>query len=617
MKIAIARRRRVLLLLLQLVLAAASNLAAFLIRFDGALPPVHVQPFLLALPVLLVLRLSAFQLFGLHQGLWRYAGVWDLQRIVAAVTLSTAAFALVVNGLVDVGPYPRSIHVIDTLLLTSLLGGFRLLRRAYRQFDRFQKDKRVLIFGAGDAGEMLVRDMKNNRLYNSEPIGFIDDDRGKLGRTIHGVRVLGTRADLPRILAEEQPHEVIVATPTASPAQVRAIVRALEPFKIPIKTLPNLRDVLQGRVSVEHIRRMKLEDLMARQPVDLSPEPVERLVQGRRVLVTGAGGSIGSELARQLAGFGPAALVLLDRYENALFELVHDLAHRDLAHIPIIADVTDSARVDRVFATFLPDVVFHAAAHKHVPLMEANPAEAVKNNVTGTRVLGEAAVRHGVREFVLISTDKAVNPSSVMGATKRVAELITRGLAAHSGTRFVAVRFGNVLGSNGSVVQIFQQQIARGGPVTVTHPDMRRYFMLIPEAVSLVLHAAARRGDGTICVLDMGEQVNLLDFARNVIRLAGYVPEDEISITFIGPRPGEKLSEELWEEGETVESSGVNSFYVLRHKPVRPDWRALVTDLEAAAAAEEEERVISLLGELVPTFVPAAHAAGSQPAAAR
>ncbi len=368
-------------MLAQIALAAASNFAAFLLRFDGELPAVHLRPFLLGLPVLLLLRLLAFELFGLQQGLWRYAGLWDLQRIVAAVTLSTAAFALLVNGIVDIGSYPRSIHVVDTLVLTALLGGLRLLRRAYREFDRFQKEKRVLIFGAGDAGEMLVRDMKNNRFYNSEPIGFIDDDRGKLGRTIHGVRVLGTRADLPRILAAEQPHEVIVATPTATPAQVRGIVRALEPFKVPIKTLPNLRDVLQGRIKVEQIRGMKLEDLMARAPIDLSPEPVQRLVHGRRVLVTGAGGSIGSELARQLAGFAPAALVLVDRYENALFELGHDLAHRNLPHVQVIADITDAARVDRVFATFMPEVVFHAAAHKHVPLMEANPAEAVKNNV--------------------------------------------------------------------------------------------------------------------------------------------------------------------------------------------------------------------------------------------
>jgi FlaA1/EpsC-like NDP-sugar epimerase len=599
------RYRRVLLILAQLALTALSNYFAFLFRFDGGpIPEVHVRPFLIGLPILLFYRFIAFAAFRLHHGLWRYASIWDLQAIVASVALSSIAFAGTIHILLDIGPYPRWIHLIDGLVLVCLLGGVRLLRRIYHDFDRFETEKRVLIFGAGDAGEMLVRDMKNNRFYNSEPVGFVDDDLEKVGRTIHGVQVLGTRDDLGRIIAERQPHEVIVATPRAQPAQIRAIVRALEPYKVPIKTLPNLRDILSGKTPISQVRSLALEDLMARRPVGLDTERIDRLVRDRRVLVTGAGGSIGSELSRQLAALGPQSLILLDHYENTLFELGQDLRQRGLAHTAVIADITDARRIDRIFAADKPDLVFHAAAHKHVPLMEANPSEAVKNNIGGTRVLAEAAAKHGVSEFVLISSDKAVNPSSVMGVTKRVAELIVRAATRDSSTRFVAVRFGNVLGSNGSVVGLFQQQIARGGPVTVTHPDMRRFFMLIPEAVSLVLHAAAMRDAGTIYALDMGEQIRLVDFARNMIRLAGFVPEEEIPITFIGSRPGEKLYEELWEQGETIEVSEVDKVFRVKPAAIPDDLANLLAAVESMAATERDDMVIALLADLVPSFTP-------------
>jgi FlaA1/EpsC-like NDP-sugar epimerase len=614
-KVTLMRHRRALVVLAQVVLSAAANYLAFLLRFDGTLPDVHVRPFLQGLPILLALRTAAFTVFRLHQGLWRYASVWDLQNIIGAVSLSSVAFALVVNVFVDLGPYPRSIHIIDSMLLIVMLGGVRMLRRVYHEFDRFQTERRVLIFGAGDAGEMIVRDMKNNRFYNCDPIGFVDDDIEKVGRSIHGVPVLGTREDLAKILEEEQPHEVIVAIPRAEPAQIRSIVRSLEPFKVPIKTLPNLSDVLAGRVELKQIRNLSLEDLMARRPIGLDHEPVRNLVNGRRVLVTGAGGSIGSELSRQLAVLGPSHLIVLDRYENTLFELCTSLGYATTcAFTPVIGDICDDHRMDRVFATMRPDIVFHAAAHKHVPLMETNPTEAVKNNVAGTRILSAAAMRHEVSEFVLISSDKAVNPSSVMGATKRVAELIVRSYASQSSTRFMAVRFGNVLGSNGSVAGIFERQIARGGPVTVTHPEMRRYFMLIPEAVSLVLHAAATQDTSTIFALDMGEQIRLVDFARTMIRLAGFVPEEEIAITYSGIRPGEKLSEELWEDGEISETSAVAEVFRVRSKPVPDNLHSVVSRLEAAAAAECDEEVLKLLSEIVPTF--RTHAAAPRAAVA-
>jgi FlaA1/EpsC-like NDP-sugar epimerase len=613
------RHRRVLVvfgLLGQVGLAAASNYLAFLLRFDGILPDVHVEPFLRGLPILLCLRAAALVSFRLHRGLWRYASVWDLQNIVSAVGLSSIFFALIVNVIVDIGPYPRSIHFIDSVLLIVFLGGVRMLRRAYHEFDRVQTERRVLIFGAGDAGELIVRDMKNNRFYNCEPVGFVDDDIEKVGRSIHGVPVLGTREDLARILEREKPDEVLVAIPRAQPSQIRGILRSLEPFKIPIKTLPNLSDVLAGRVELKQIRNLSLEDLLTRQPVGLDQEPVRKLVNGRRVLVTGAGGSIGSELSRQLAALGPSHLLVLDQYENTLFQLCGALSHTtSCAFTPIIADIADERRIDRVFRTMRPDIVFHAAAHKHVPLMETNPAEAVKNNVAGTRIVAVAAMRNGVSEFVLISSDKAVNPSSVMGATKRVAELIVRSYAEESRTRFMAVRFGNVLGSNGSVAPIFEQQIARGGPVTVTHPEMRRYFMLIPEAVSLVLHAAASQDTNTIYALDMGEQIPLVDFARNMIRLAGYVPDEDIAITFTGIRPGEKLCEELWEDTESGEMSSVAQVFRVRSTPVPANIHSTVARLESAASAEHDDEVLRLLSEIVPTFRTAPPAAVSPLAA--
>ena len=599
--------RRQIAVVAHLTMAAASNYSAFLLRFDFTMPVEHVRPFLQTLPVLLLVRGLSFWGFGLYRGLWRYASLSDLQRIIGAVALSSAAMILWVIGPFGVLPYPRSVFVIDSLVLICLLGGTRLTRRFYREFSRLESEKRILVYGAGDAGEMIVRDMKNNRFYGSDPVGFIDDDRAKVGRSIHGVRVLGTREDLSRLLEIHHPDEVLVAMPSAEPHQVRAIVRSLEHFKVPIKTLPNLRDVLDGKIEIGQIRNLSPEDLMSREPIKLDSEPVRRLINGRRVLVTGAGGSIGSELVRQLARFGPARILMVDRYENSLFDIASDLTanHPACAHESLIADVTDEGRVDRIFETRQPEVVFHAAAHKHVPLMEINPSEAVKNNVRGTRIVAEAAARWGTREFVLISSDKAVNPSSVMGATKRLCEQVVRSITGTCPTRFVAVRFGNVLGSNGSVSTVFAQQIKRGGPVTVTHPDVRRYFMLIPEAVQLVLHAAAMTGDGSIYALEMGEQIRIQDFARNLIRLSGFVPDQEIAVQFIGLRPGEKLYEELVEEGECAEPAGVPKVMRVQSSvPLADDFNGRLRELEAAGAEGRDADVIQLLTELVPTFRP-------------
>ena len=610
MKVRILRYRHLILVLLHVGLVALSFWAALMLRFDGSVPDEYVRGYWKSLPWLVGIRALVFWRFKLFHGLWRYASIIDLQHIILGVVISSVMFAVVARALpppFEILPHSRSVTVVDSIILIVLLGGARMIRRAAHEFDRLQSERRVLVYGAGDAGEMIVRDMKNNRFYNSDPIGFVDDDPAKVGRSIHGLRVLGTRDDLPAIMQREKPHEVLVAMPRAKPADLRAVLTSLEPFKVPIKTLPNLRDILDGKVQVAHIRNLSLEDLMSRERIGLDPEPVRQLVNGRRVLVSGAGGSIGSELCRQLASFGPSRLLLVERYENAMFDLLGDLAtsHPNCHAEPLIADITDADRIDRIFADTRPEIVFHAAAHKHVPLMEANPSEAVKNNVRGSRLLAETALRHGVSQFVLISTDKAVNPSSVMGATKRIAEQIVRSLNRPGGTHFVAVRFGNVLGSNGSVTRTFEAQIARGGPVTVTHPEIRRYFMLIPEAVQLVLHAAAMKDAGSIYALEMGEQVRLQDLARNMIRLSGYVPDEEIQVRFIGLRPGEKLYEELVEESERAEPSSVSKVQAVRSGPLPADLlRTLVPELERAAQQGHDAVVVGLLSALVPTFRP-------------
>jgi FlaA1/EpsC-like NDP-sugar epimerase len=462
------------------------------------------------------------------------------------------------------------------------------------------------VFGAGDAGELIVRDMKNRPEHDALPIGFLDDDRRKVGRRIHGVPVLGTGADATAVIAARTPDEVLIAVPSATPEVMRHIVRTLEYAKVRITTLPNLRDLIRP-VDVRQIRELRVEDLLSRTPVGLDPEPARRLIAGKNVLVTGAGGSIGSEICRQVAALGPRRLTVLDRYENSLVQLVDGLTREWRVDVrAVIADITDQRRVDQIMEEHQPGIVFHAAAHKHLPLMEANPCEAVKNNVRGSRIVAEACLRHEVARFVLISTDKAVNPTSIMGATKRVAELVTRELAGRSSaTTFITVRFGNVLGSNGSVVPRFLEQIRRGGPVTVTDPDMRRYFMLIPEAVQLVLGAAALPEHGGTYVLDMGAPLKLLDMARDLIRLSGFIPDDEIAISFIGRRPGEKLQEDLVGADEAVEQSPIEKILrVVTLAPPRAGGRLLdtVEDLERAAAAEETEAVFMYLNVLVPTY---------------
>ncbi|HSC28711.1 MAG TPA: nucleoside-diphosphate sugar epimerase/dehydratase [Vicinamibacterales bacterium] len=596
-----ARIHRPLAIALQLGLVVLSNWLAFLLRFDGDLPPLARVAFWQMLPWLVAIRALTFIPFRLYEGLWRYTSLYDLRAIAGGVSVSSAAFYLLAQTPLAPPMYPRSIFVVDALLVTLMLGGVRLTRRIVADLPRARPGRRVLVFGAGDAGELIVRDMKNNARYGYLPVGFVDDDESKVGHRIHGIPVLGTRHDLAQIIRTRQPHEVLLAIPRAEPVAVRSIVRSLEPFKIPIKTLPNLRDLIDGKTEVSQIRSLSVEDLLSRAPVGLDPVPVRHLIAGRRVLVTGAGGSIGSELCRQIARQLPSALVMVERYENSLHAIRMELEDSRLQFglHPVVGDVTDSVRVAEVMQRYQPEIVFHAAAHKHVPLMEENPCEAVKNNVRGTRLVAQAAELHGVDRFILISTDKAVNPTSVMGASKRLAEQVVQLQAVESATSFAVVRFGNVLASNGSVVPRFLEQIKNGGPVTITHPEIRRFFMLIPEAVQLVLHAAAQARSGAVYVLEMGEQVKLLDMARDLIRLSGFVPDDEIPIEFVGLRPGEKLYEELVGADEEVGPSDVEKVLrVTSHALPGGDFGAAITRIEADAAAGESDAVLEALATL-------------------
>ena len=602
----IVRWRKPIIVVLDTALIILANYFAFGLRYDGSIPESEIHTFEQTVLALVAIRGVAFALFGLNEGLWRYTSIWDLQNIIGGVLTSTIVFYGWVHWVMEIYSYPRSIFAIDAILLIGFLTGVRLPSRILRDKPIFQKKRKVLIVGAGDSGERVVREMKTRTVFNCQPIGFVDDNVGLLNQRIHGVRVLGTVQDLPRLVEGLKPEVVVVAVPNAVPEFLRDLVIKLEPYNISIKTLPAKEELLADQSTVSQIRNVSIPDLLSRAPIDLDNEATRQMVRGKCVLITGAGGSIGSELARQITLFEPKVLLLYERHENSLYNIHKELEDRRLTFtvVPLIGDVTVAQRLCAVLEQYKPQILFHAAVHKHVPLVELNPLDAVKNNCIGTRVTAEAASLYGVEQFVHISTDKAVNPSSVMGATKRVAELIIQDIARTSRTRFLLVRFGNVLGSSGSVLLRFQEQIKAGGPVTVTHPEIRRYFMLIPEAVQLVLQAATIGEQGHIYILDMGEQIKVLDIARSLIRLSGLNPGKDIPIRFVGLRPGEKLYEELVGEGEIAIQSSLEKIMQIRtiSQLDFEEFREKLSALEAASYRDEASVLLERLKEIVPMF---------------
>lgn len=598
------------------LLVVLTALAGLCLRFEGTLPPDFLADYAAIAAAHVVGSLLLFGLLGLYRRLWAFAGLFDAVLIVIAATAATA-WASVLLFIYPGDGYSRAALLAQFVLLTASLGGIRLLpriRQAYAAALTGQggQGPRVLIAGAGAAGRMALREIRRHPALG-RCIAFLDDDPAKVGARVDGVPVLGRLTDLEIVVQRTGAGALIVAMPSAAPDVIEPLVFRAKKLRLDVKVLPAVHDLIRNG-TVQRLREIELKDLLEREPVQLDRRVLEGLVQGRTALVTGGGGSIGSEICRQLAALGVARLVVLDHAENPLYETTLDLryCHPELQVYEAVADIRDPVRLRELFQDHRPDLVFHAAAHKHVHLMEAAPAEAIKTNVLGTWVVAEAALASCVERFVLISTDKAVNPRSFMGVSKRVAELIMQYFQAEAQkngqkTRFIAVRFGNVLGSRGSVVPVFEEQIRRGGPVSVTHPDMERYFMTVDEAVQLVLQAAAMGEGGEVFVLNMGAPVKIADLARKLIRLHGLQPEVDIPIVYTGPRPGEKLREELLTAEEGTEATAHGQIFRARVRPVPSDL--LLASLDrlrelTGRAPFDVATAVEILQNLVPTFQP-------------
>jgi FlaA1/EpsC-like NDP-sugar epimerase len=591
-------------------LVALAWYLAFELRFDSGPPVFYETLFRRTILVVIGIKLAVFVIAGFYDRWWRYVSTRDMWRIAYGVALASVLTDVAVYLISPVPSVklPRGIAALDLLLTLALIAGSRLLARTLMERPTrgiIARGKEVLVVGAGDAGQLVIRELQRNPQLGYTPIGLIDDDRRKRNLRIHGVRVLGTTADLPHILRDNRPDEVLIAIPGASGEARQRIVNITREGNVPVKTLPGLYELISGDSELAaQIRPVQVEDVLGREPVEVDLRTTAAYVRDQTVLVTGAGGSIGSELCRQIARLGPQRLVLVDQGETPLFEIERELVDERgfAACVPVLADCKSRTKMSQIFDRYKPGVVFHAAAYKHVPLMEANPLESVRNNSLATRIVADAAVEHSARRFVLVSTDKAVNAKTVMGQSKALCEWIVEAYGAREDitTRFVAVRFGNVLGSSGSVIPIFRRQIAKGGPVTVTHPEMTRYFMTIPEAASLVVQAGAIGGRGDVFVLDMGEPVRIIDLAMQMVRLSGKDPERDIDIEIVGARPGEKLHEELWGEGETAVPTSHPKIMRVSGPTVDAEWLGEeLTELERLVHGGETLEVVSRLSAMM------------------
>jgi FlaA1/EpsC-like NDP-sugar epimerase len=587
-----------------LVIAVAYTLA-HLLRFDLTIPEILRRTFWITLPAAIALQYAAFYVFKLTRGWWRYVGIADFLNAIKAALCGSGGLAAYIALFHRKSFFPRSVFIIYPVLVVGLSIGMRLIVRIWRQGPVTEDGprKRLLIIGAGDTGEALLREIRQSARLPYQVVAFLDDDPRKRGAYINGVPVLDEVAATDTVVARLEIDEIVVATPSASGSEMRAIIERCRAAGKPFKVMPATWEVLDGGLSLGAAREVDINDLLRRPPVELDLVGIRGFLQGKRVLVTGAAGSIGSEICRQVLRYHPASLICLDHDENALFYLERSLAgvESQSAVRYRLGDVTDPVFVDWLFATDKPQVIYHAAAHKHVPMIEGNPVEGVRNNVFGTETVATMAGRHAAEAFVLISTDKAVNPTSVMGATKRIAELLVQALPFS--TRYTAVRFGNVLGSQGSVVPLFKEQIAAGGPVMVTHPDMRRYFMTIPEAVELVIQASAMGKGDEVFMLDMGEPVKIVDLANDLITLSGLRPGVDIKIEFSGTRPGEKLYEELYTEGEEADATTHPKILVARQgEQDVGGLEKLIEQLRRAIVDSDEPAVRRLIPQLVPEY---------------
>ena len=607
-------RHRVWQLLADAVLIAAAWWLAFWIRFDSAegIPPFYDELVSwTTIAIVVGIKLAVFTAFGFYNRWWRYTSTRDMWGALRGVTAASLIAGLTLYFFPPDATerLPRGVAVIDWLLLLAFVAGARLAARTI--FERpapgglVARGKEVLVVGAGDAGQLVIREMQKSRALGYTPIGVVDDDRRKKNLRIHGVRVLGTTEELPHILRDNKPDELLIAIPSAAGEVRQTVVEAARDAHVPVKTLPGLYELIAGDHNLTaQIRPVQVEDVLGREVIEVDFDEIAAYLRDETVLVTGAGGSIGSELCRQVARAGAARLILVDHAETALFEIERELVDdRGFpASVPVLADVGNRVKLRQVFERYRPGIVFHAAAYKHVPMMEANPLESVRNNVLATKNVAEVAVEFGARRFLLISTDKALNAQAVYGQSKALCEWIVEAYGQREDvpTRFVAVRFGNVLDSAGSVIRIFKRQIAKGGPVTVTHPEMTRYFMTTPEAVSLVVQAGAIGGGGEIFVLDMGDPVKIVDLARSMVRLSGKEPDREIPIEFVGSRPGEKLHEELWGADEIVGETEHPKIKRARRAPVDPVWlEEELAELERLVEAGETLEVVSRLSTMV------------------
>ena len=593
-------------------LISVSIYLSFFLRFEGEVPSQYSGDILVVTIVALVLTLPIFYLNKLYSFSWSYVSAEELVSLIKATTLVflfLGAFLFLFKDYPIFLGFPRSTFFMSYFLVVLLTGGIRFLKRIYLALFRkktSQKKERTIIVGAGDAGEQILRSILSSQSNIFEPVAFVDDSPVKQGVLIHGVKVMGKIDDITRIIRKEKIDSMIIALPSAGENVIRKAVQEGRKAGIKnIKIVPTLTEIVDGEVSIANLKDLKIEDLLGREPISFDFEAIKKFIENKKILVTGAAGSIGSELCRQIAKFKPSLLVVLDQDETGIFNITQEIKSRfpNLELKEVIGDILDKEKIEYVFKNFSPQIVFHAAAYKHVPLMEAHPDEAVKNNIFGTKNVAEAAMRYGTEKLIFISTDKAVKPTSVMGVTKRIGEMICQSFNKEGSCKFIAVRFGNVLDSRGSVIPIFKEQIKKGGPVEVTHPEMKRYFMMIPEACLLVMQAAEIGQGGEVFVLDMGKPIKIIDLARELIRLSGLEPDKDIPIVFSGPRPGEKFFENILTAEEGTRATQRERILVAKLSPVdRQKLEFQLGKLKEAVHEQDRNKIIKILKETVPSF---------------